>query len=340
MGGGSVTINGGDINFPETKYGIYSNAITIDGAGVTVNATMNAFYAATDITILNSDVTAKANNIVILFGGAVTIRDSKIDISNYTKNRCTSGIGSVDNTSSVTIENSSLSAVLCQYGIKIKGDITINGGNVSAPGMYEGITSQNGNISLSWSTATDSIHTNRYTAAGTVTLEKQFDNGMTVIPAGTVSDLTTINSKTLTPPYVFDITVSDCENGTVKAPTKAIEGDTVTLTVTPDEGYALKTLTVNGTAIEPVNGVYSFTMPAQNVTVSASFSAIGDVNLDGHLTIRDVTAIRRHVAEYVIIPDDYLVLADTDGDGDVDINDTTYLQMYLAEYDVVLGKQT
>lgn len=131
MGGGSVTINGGDINFPETKYGIYSNAITIDGAGVTVNATMNAFYAATDITILNSDVTAKANNIVILFGGAVTIRDSKIDISNYTKNRCTSGIGSVDNTSSVTIENSSLSAVLCQYGIKIKGDITINGGTVN-----------------------------------------------------------------------------------------------------------------------------------------------------------------------------------------------------------------
>ena len=46
---------------------------------------------------------------------------------------------------------------------------------------------------------------------------------------------------------------------------------TVTLTVTPNEGYAVKSVKYNDTEITPVNGVYSFTMPAEDVTVSAEF---------------------------------------------------------------------
>lgn len=74
----------------------------------------------------------------------------------------------------------------------------------------------------------------------------------------------------------FDITIAATENGSVTAdPTTAPEGDTVTLTVTPDEGFALDTLTVtSGTqTIETTgeNGTYSFTMPAGSVTVTAAF---------------------------------------------------------------------
>ena len=78
------------------------------------------------------------------------------------------------------------------------------GGDVSAPGIHEGITPEKGNISLSWSTPTDSIHTNKYSSGGTVTLQKPFNNGTMILPAGTVSDLNTINSKTLTPPHFHD----------------------------------------------------------------------------------------------------------------------------------------
>lgn len=68
--------------------------------------------------------------------------------------------------------------------------------------------------------------------------------------------------------------------------------------------------------------------------------AVGDTNLDGIVSISDVTAIQRHLAELEVFNDEQLALADTNGDGDVDIADATHLQMYLAEYDVVLGKQT
>ena len=66
----------------------------------------------------------------------------------------------------------------------------------------------------------------------------------------------------------------------------------------------------------------------------------GDANLDGSVTISDVTEIQRYLAELADFSDKQLLLADTNGDGLVDITDATHLQKYLAEYDVVLGKQT
>ena len=68
--------------------------------------------------------------------------------------------------------------------------------------------------------------------------------------------------------------------------------------------------------------------------------AIGDTNLDGFITIGDVTAIQRHLAELEVFTDEQLSLADTNGDDEINISDATHLQMYLAEYDgIVLGKQ-
>ena len=66
---------------------------------------------------------------------------------------------------------------------------------------------------------------------------------------------------------------------------------------------------------------------------------IGDTNLDGHITISDVTAIQRHLAELARFTDEQLALADTNGDGKVDVADATHLQKYLAGYKgIVLGK--
>lgn len=66
----------------------------------------------------------------------------------------------------------------------------------------------------------------------------------------------------------------------------------------------------------------------------------GDVNEDGKVNIRDVTAIQRFLAEYTDLAERQRGAADVNFDGVVDINDATHLQMYLAEFDVVLGKQT
>ncbi|MCI6567546.1 MAG: S-layer homology domain-containing protein [Dysosmobacter sp.] len=74
------------------------------------------------------------------------------------------------------------------------------------------------------------------------------------------------------------VTIPDSVNGKVTADnTGAEEGDTVTLTVEPDKGYTLETLTVtdkNGEKLElkdKGDGKYTFTMPASKVTVEATF---------------------------------------------------------------------
>ena len=76
----------------------------------------------------------------------------------------------------------------------------------------------------------------------------------------------------------YDVAVSDGAHGSVTvSPKSASKGSTVTVTVTPDKGYALETLTVtdkNGSALDLTDkggGQYTFTMPSGPVTVTATF---------------------------------------------------------------------
>ncbi len=79
----------------------------------------------------------------------------------------------------------------------------------------------------------------------------------------------------------YTITVQAGSYGTVTASTtSAKQGETVTLTVTPHAGFRLYTLGVVGPDGELVswtyvgNGKYTFTMPAGDVTVNATFAVI------------------------------------------------------------------
>ena len=70
----------------------------------------------------------------------------------------------------------------------------------------------------------------------------------------------------------YSVTVSETTGGTVTVDkTTANEGDQVTVTVTPDTGYELETLTVDGETVTVENGSYTFTMPAKDVTIEATF---------------------------------------------------------------------
>lgn len=75
----------------------------------------------------------------------------------------------------------------------------------------------------------------------------------------------------------YPITVKDSKNGSASSSHKsASSGTTVTITVTPDKGYTLETLTVtdkNGKEVKLTekNGKYTFTMPASKVEINATF---------------------------------------------------------------------
>lgn len=78
----------------------------------------------------------------------------------------------------------------------------------------------------------------------------------------------------------YTVTTSDCSNGTLTvAPNTAEAGTEVKVTATPNEGYEVESVTAaqadnTGVALTEdteKTGVYTFTMPASNVTVSATF---------------------------------------------------------------------
>ena len=79
----------------------------------------------------------------------------------------------------------------------------------------------------------------------------------------------------------FTVSVDSGKNGSVTvSPKRAEKGDTVTITVKPNEGYELDKLVVtgkNGDEIKLTNeggGKYTFKMPASSVEIEASFAKI------------------------------------------------------------------
>lgn len=76
--------------------------------------------------------------------------------------------------------------------------------------------------------------------------------------------------------WMYPITYAETENGTVSGWTIAFPYEEVVMDITSNEGYALTSLTYNGTQmVQTAPGApISFTMPAEPVTVAASFGDI------------------------------------------------------------------
>ena len=76
---------------------------------------------------------------------------------------------------------------------------------------------------------------------------------------------------------IFTITIATIQNGSVNAnQNQAVEGDLITLTVTPDQGYELNALTVTDSYSNTITVTNNqFEMPAGDVTVSATFVYVG-----------------------------------------------------------------
>ena len=94
----------------------------------------------------------------------------------------------------------------------------------------------------------------------------------------------------------YSITVADSENGVVESNSeRAAKGANITLTVTPDEGYALETLTVTDSDDNEIalsdngDGTYTFTMPASAVTVTAAFAEGSEETPADGIPFTDVT---------------------------------------------------
>lgn len=114
----------------------------------------------------------------------------------------------------------------------------------------------------------------------------------------------------------YDLKVSaDVENGSVKlSHTSARKGVTVSITVTPDAGYTLGTISAkdekgNEVALSESDGQYTFTMPGSDVTVSASFiQKVYGVTTDaqvenGAIGLEQASAAAGATVSFTLLPD-------------------------------------
>lgn len=124
-----------------------------------------------------------------------------------------------------------------------------------------------------------------------------------------VDDTRTFDLSTL--PGKFDVTkASGWTGGTVSGNILTVNADTETVTYNYDIGK---------------NKSASFTLNVKEKTY-----ALGDVNMDGKITVEDATLIQQYLVDKEIAGTFNLDLADITKDGTVNISDATYIQLVVA----------
>ncbi|MFR8011829.1 MAG: InlB B-repeat-containing protein [Clostridia bacterium] len=203
--------------------------------------------------------------------GGLTIQDNKGGNIEYTAdgNRCTftvpllkSGVNQIQISAQFVRASYNVTAQAAQGGTITTAVQTAQAGD---PVTFT-VTPDAG-----YALAADSVKVND----GAVTVTDNGDGTYTfTMPAGAV-EITAAFEK-----VDYDVTVGTTGNGAVTADVETAQmGDTVTLTVTPDEGYQLAagSLKVNGGAVTVTDngdGTYTFTMPASAVEITAAFEKV------------------------------------------------------------------
>lgn len=253
----------------------YGNIILAAGATVD-NEELNAAVILADGTIIEGSedeaptVETTTNedgktttNVTVPAGGSVQKQNEE-------KQTLAAG-GSVSSTEGETkVEVSATGITLDKSSVTLYSNTTPNTVTLTAT-----LTPDNSTDTVGWESSDTSVAT--VDAYGTVTAVA---NGTATITAtaGEQSATCTVTVKTVNPNPSYSITAPSVDNGSVTvSPKYAVGGSTVTITVTPDEGYKLSSLTVISatgrelTLTDKGNGEYTFVMPASKVTVTAAF---------------------------------------------------------------------
>ena len=163
-------------------------------------------------------------------------------------------------------------------------------------GVYTADTSGFIPVEVSWEIPSDydpqSQREQTFTVNGTVILEgtgARCNSGLDVITRPGEEWKKNISVQvTVEGDPQYKVTVQDCENGRVKVVNAAgtaedgtplfFKGELVMLSIDPDEGYMLSTLSVNGNpaAVAVGDDTYTFTQPEGDVTITAAFEKRND----------------------------------------------------------------
>ena len=145
----------------------------------------------------------------------------------------------------------------------------------------------------------------------------------------TLADYNISKDTTLHLFFNLNILIMNSENGTITSDkTSALNGETITLTVTPSNGYKLKNIIgVNTTKIDDT--IYTFIMPNEDVTINAEFEKISKIitinnTNNGTISSSNTNAITGETITLTVTPSNGYKLKNIIGVNATKVNDTTY----------------
>lgn len=298
---GRITISG------EVSFILGDGATLTASKGIAVNDgnTLNIFCQSAGTGALTAtaedndagigaDYGQSVSGTVRIYGGEITATGSASGAGIGGANAGSNGAvyiygGTVTANAGKTQSGSSYCAAIGGGQFGKGGIISILGGNVKAnggnnPAISTGIGYQNSSfektaaITLGWTKDSDSIYATNYSGSVTIVEGQTLTDGNANY-RNTIETPSDLDGKTLVCAVPHTITTVYYGYGSVTAPEQACRIDTVTLTVTPNEGCVLISLncvTEDGEDVEisENDGVYSFVMPDANVTVEIVMACI------------------------------------------------------------------
>lgn len=254
------------------KNGQYS--FTMPASNVAVTATFKAkLYSVWTQTVDNGFISASPNSNLTA-GDKVKITVSpkagyKLEKITYNDNNGDEQTLTLDQNNRFTMPayNVALTAHFVDdrpsYNVEVAKNITGGTINANPTSAKAGDT-----VSLS-ATPSDGYLLDKFEVKDASNTPVTVENNQFTMPKSNVTVTATFKEK---PKNVYPISVEPSQNGSVSVKASATNGDTVTVTVNPDEYYELASLTYNGTPItKDDQGNYKFKMPDKAVSIAASF---------------------------------------------------------------------
>lgn len=125
-----------------------------------------------------------------------------------------------------------------------------------------------------------------------------------------------------------DVTIQLIESGASEAAYEAVvHGNTASYSIA---GVAPGTYTMKVMKQNHVTREYTVTVESSNVTQNVKICLLGDVNMDGTISVIDATEGQKDIANLISLNDYQNRLADVNNDGIVSIVDVTLIQKYIA----------
>ena len=283
--GGEWTVNNSSIRFTNCGDNAFSvETATINSSDVVVNGSGLCGIMGADISIINGST-------VTVTGSGKKLPQKSIyapngDAYNYAVELKKNGELKVEDSTltlsgNVNLNGAAIDNIFVSAGTTTDtANGTVNAGFVVAEGSDQLVVRMmDGNVQYSNQTVTkgDSVYLPTLSKSGYTFTGWRVNNSNTIVRGGESYPITANTTFTavwnmIMIPDTYDIAVDQPAHGTVDVSfSNASQGSVITVTATPDEGYELVYITVDG---EPISG-NSFVMPDHAVEVSALFAEIG-----------------------------------------------------------------